>query len=204
MPPLDAVTFRAGMERLSAAFDRELTDARLTVFWESLSDLDSREYARAIESVLVGDKEHPVPSRLRQLAREATGSARAAGAEVFDRLLIHAPRYDARFGDYWAIEDVEAKFGAVGRAAFVAAGGRNAFQSRTDRDLPFLRKAFLDAYEAARTADAKGTLERVPLPAGPETALGKLAAQVAAQKAFPGRASGRDRQLPRGDTPEAA
>lgn len=204
MPPLDQITYRAGMERLAAAFDRELTTARLTVFWEALADLDGAEFASAVEAVVIGDKEHPAPGRIRQLAREAHGNARAEAAEAFDRILMRAPRYDPRFGDYWALPDIEEKFGPVGLAAYHAAGGVSAFRSRTDRDLPFLRKAFLDAYEKARAEMAKGTLDRVPLPHGPQSVLGAMAKKIAAKKAFPNRSTGRDRQLPSGDRPEVA
>lgn len=159
--------FIAAMAPLAVNYNRELTKPLMLTYWAEFQHILPDEFRDAVMYHIRTGKFFPTIADLRHaLGLTVTTIATLTdAATTFEALLGTAPAYDPRHGDYWTLEAVQEQFGAVALAAFMAAGGTRVFRDRTDRDLPFLRKEFLRAWEEAAKA-----LE--PLPALPRSTPG--------------------------------
>lgn len=186
--PDDKAAFSELMGRLGIAFNRETTRPVMLVYWNALCDLPLSAVLEGAERVIRVDTWFPTPARLREAATPAPGVPAARAARVFERLLHGAPCYDPHLGAYWTSAAVENAYGAVAREAFEAAGGMQAFRTRTDREVPFLRKAFVEAWAPAEEAERQGLLPAKHAPALPANDRGMhaLVADLADAKAMPG------------------
>lgn len=191
----DKRAFAALMETLAVLRKDPLTPTMLRVYWAVLVDLDLADVERAVVACLKVDEFFPSPSRLRGLAFPQDGTPTTRAAAVFDALCRRGPHNDYHRGDYWLPDDVEEKFGLVAREAFIAAGGTRAFQQRTEKSLPFLRKDFLAAFVEVEPLAQAGELRKTLPPGNVDAAalVKDLAAKMDANQ----------RQLPKGDRTDA-
>lgn len=146
--------FLAGMRLLAATFDRELPKERIKAYALALRDMSDENFTGAVDRIVSGWKStpsemFPLPATI--LAYAAPYVDRAAEAvQLFEQV--------RGLGDYlptgtrWSMAKIGQQLGWAVAEAFSAAGGSSAFEHLTERDLPFTRKAFVDAY--VRAADA--------------------------------------------------
>lgn len=162
--------FQVGMAKLAATFTtRELTPATMAIYWDALKDLDDDAYIGAVERIILSEQWFPVPAMVRKYAVPFI-DPQVAGAAAFEKvcnLSIYTPT-----GPVWKLGQIIEELGPIAGEAFVAAGATSAFASQqTDQGLPFLRKAFVEAYGRGLEAQAKGLHPTLP-PAG--TPVAKL------------------------------
>lgn len=193
--PDDKRAFADLMEALAVLRKDPLTPTILRVYWSVLLDLSIADVEHGVVACLKLDQFFPSPSRLRDLAIKLDGTVLSRAATVFEALLGRGPRYDKHHGDYWLVQDVEQEYGVVAREAFVAVGGSIAFQQRTDKTMPFLRRDFLAAWQEAEPLALAGHLQPT-LPAG-ESRVDALVKETSRKMTM--RDAVDVRQLPRGD-----
>jgi hypothetical protein len=85
-------------------------------------------------------------------------------------------------GTRWSIRRVAEIEGPVAAEAFAAAGASSAFErEQGERDLPYLRKRFVESYVAAAEAQAKG--RELAVAHAPKLPRGKQMQELIAQTA---------------------
>jgi hypothetical protein len=164
------------MARLEATFGsssdtREVIDARSTAYREALADLSDEQWRECVTKALKTLRFMPKPAELLELATGGAQKIQSEAGRAFE-CVIEARTYHPEGGASWTYRGVEEKCGRACAEAFVAAGGAKAFAVMSERDRPFVFKAFCEAYVAAVRADADSRL-RLPastlpqLPEGP-------------------------------------
>ncbi len=164
--------FKKGMTRLTTMFGVTLTAELADVYHEALSDLTDEQWALAVRQAVRTSEFMPRPAVLLKAAAVDV-KLLANAVRVFDSVL-ESGEYNPH-GTVWSYRAIRNSIGPAAAEAFSAAGGPSEFRrlaegdSRiADRDLPFTRNRFTDAYIAAVRADS-----RLALPAG--TSLKELA-----------------------------
>ncbi len=191
----DRKAFAGGMALLGVTFGREVDRPRIRAYWLALSDLEDAEFQLAVAKLCAGWKSSPaemfpLPATIRAYARPYVDPA-AAAVRLFDQV--------QRLGDYlptgtrWSMAKIGQQLGWAAAEAFSAAGGSSAFANLTERDLPFVRKAFVDAYLRAADAASKRLAppvqERPALPSDSPAVLA-LTAGIGRPMDFKARAAG--------------
>lgn len=149
--------FLAGMRLLAATFERELPKERIKAYAIALRDMTDEDFTGAVDRLVAGWKStpsemFPLPATILAYARPYTDPAADAVA-LFEQV--------RGLGDYlptgtrWSMAKIGQQLGWAAAEAFSAAGGSSAFEHLTERDLPFTRKAFVDAYVRACDAATK-------------------------------------------------
>jgi len=141
----------AGMGDLALAFPGGFTPeqqaARGELYRRKLDDLTDAEWLKAADRCVDEHKGYfPAVALLRELAKPPAVSE-AQAVTVFDQV-IDAGEYNPH-GTQWRVRTIREKFGPAVAEAFTAAGGQGAFAGLSERNLPFVRKAFVEAYVAA-------------------------------------------------------
>ena len=144
--------FRDAMQVLAVAYRRELTRPTMRLYWAEFGYLAPEALAAALTAHVRAAKFFPTVAELRAALGMDQRPGLVEGAAVFEALLGTGPAYDARQGDYWSLQAVSDRFGALALAAFMAAGGTRAFRDRTTRNVDFLRRDFLRGWEEAGAA----------------------------------------------------
>lgn len=73
--------------------------------------------------------------------------ARESGEAIFDKIAASHTGYSPSTGVFWTLQDVRAKFGDKAAEAFERMGGDNKMRSMTSYNAPFIKKAFIEAYD---------------------------------------------------------
>lgn len=153
--------YQVGMAKLAATFTtRELTPATMAIYWDALKDLEDEAFIGAVERIILAEQWFPVPAIIRKFAVPFVDPV-AAGAAAFERV-CKLSEYTAT-GPIWKLGKIIEELGPIAGEAFVAAGATSAFASQqTDQGLPFLRKAFIEAYGRGLEAQSKGLHPTLP------------------------------------------
>lgn len=151
----DEKAFTEAMSALGVNARIEVTDAQRELYWAMLADLSDEDFQRAVLVVLQNSRWFPTIAELREAITPHVDH-QAQGVLAFERVCklgVHDPVR----GTTWTIRRVAELEGAVAAEAFAAAGASGAFERELgERDLPYLRKRFVDSYVAAAEAHAKG------------------------------------------------
>ena len=155
-----------GYGMLTLAFpERERTPerdkARGDLYRTKLDDLTDEQWLKAVDICLGSEVFFPAIATLRGYAKPAEPTEAQAVA-VFDQV-IDAGEYNPH-GTQWRERTIREKFGPAAAEAFMVAGGQGAFASLSERNLPFTRKAFVEAYVAAVRLDPKLALPEAKPP----------------------------------------
>lgn len=156
MPTHDTLT--RGMALLAQLWPHRTVDAdTLDAYTFALQDLTDEEFRLGVMTCVSGlrdgGKFFPLPAEIRLAGRPLPTDTQIA--EVFALVNAFASTYDSQRGRYtWRADDVETLAGPVARAAFIAAGGDNAFHGlgQSYANHPHVLRRFTEAYlEAWRT-----------------------------------------------------
>jgi len=175
--------FAAGLTALGVTFNREVSRPMLSVYFDALRDLPLADVQSAIIRIRDGwtpqpNEMFPVPSTIRRHAQPYVDAAAEAG-RLFDRIEAETDRRTSATA--WGIVRIGSELGWAAAEAFAACGGSSAFGTLTDRDRPFTRRAFADAYQRAHQAAAKGLAPPVrepPLLPSDDARLKRLTAGI--------------------------
>ena len=156
-----------GIAKLALAFpEREMTQAaqkaRGDLYRQKLDDLSDGQWLHAVDVCLDQEVFFPAIAVLRKSAAPPAQTEILAMA-AFDAV-IDAGEYNP-YGTQWNARCIREKLGPAAADAFVVAGGHGAFANLGERNLPFVRRAFVEAYLAAVQSDPKHAL---PEPKKPE------------------------------------
>jgi hypothetical protein len=153
-PMQDREAFVAGMAALGVNVRVAVTDAQRDLYWTMLSDLSDADFQRAVVITLNTARFFPTIAELRE-AVTPYNDHHAAAVMAFERIL-KAGEYTPT-GERWTIRRVLEVAGPLGAEAFGTAGGSRAFErEQGERDLPFLRRRFVESYVLAAEAHDKG------------------------------------------------
>lgn len=156
---IDKEIFLQKMALLAGHIGRELEAPVQAEYYRALSaDLTTEQFvaamALAFRSWDAAYRNWPSPDQLIELVTPVAAPA-LSGAEAFERVLEIAgrhtsnPRFALRRDDIMAL-------GAVPYRAFHAAGGLREMSQPLEAEIPWIRKRFVDAYQAAcENADAE-------------------------------------------------
>jgi hypothetical protein len=179
----DRDQFAANMAALGVAFNREVGKPLLNLYWMQLEDLTDQEFAESARLAVQREKFFPPVAVLRELARPFV-DPNAEAVEAFERV-VKLAEHDPRTGSYWRLGRIAEEVGDIAAEAYVAAGATRAFAHELqDRDAPFLRKRFVDAYVTAWEAKRQGRKLALPesvaraLPGSPVADLVNRTAKV--------------------------
>jgi len=158
--------WKNGYRALKLAFpDREMPEdqrkARGDLYRQKLDDLTDEQWFKAVDRCLDSERFFPAIATLRGHAKPQEPTEAQAVA-VFEQV-IDAGEYSPH-GTYWAARNIREKLGPAAAEAFGAAGGHGAFSFMSERDLPFTRKKFVEAYTAAVRLDPKLALPEAKKP----------------------------------------
>lgn len=182
--------FAEGMAALGVNSRVEVTEAQRELYWTMLADLTDEQFQRAVLLTLQRSRWFPTIAELREAVTPHIDHA-AEAVLAFDRVCklgVHSP-----VGTHWSIRRVAEIEGPVAAEAFAAAGASSAFErEQGERDLPYLRKRFVDSYVAAAEAQAKGReLQSAHAPKLPRgSRVQELIAQTAARLSPPAEQRG--------------
>jgi hypothetical protein len=155
--PEDRAEFSKAMAALGENYRQDVADAQFALFWRLLSDLSIEAFQRAVVMHIQSSRFFPTVAELRQHITPQIDHV-AAAVTAFEQV-IKTSTHDARTGPRWSIRRVAQAVGAVAAEAFMAAGGSSAFEHELgERDLPFLRKRFVESYVVAAEAQVQGRL----------------------------------------------
>ena len=150
----DRAAFSDGMAALGVNARLEVSEAQRDLYWAMLADLSDDAFQRAVLLTLQQTRFFPTIAELRQAVTPHV-DYKAEAVLAFDRVCklgVHSA-----VGTHWSIRRVAEIEGAVAAEAFAAAGASSAFErEQGERDLPYLRKRFVDSYALAAEAQAKG------------------------------------------------
>jgi hypothetical protein len=138
---IDIESFRSGMKRLAATFNRALTTEVVAVFAEILTPrLSTEQWAHAVQRAMESESFFPPPA---VLLRYGTGDRglKAAAADAYD-CIVSAYEDGHQLG-YREIRD---KYGLAAAEGFIAAGGERRFAWCEPSDQPFRFKDFKAAF----------------------------------------------------------
>ena len=163
---MDDRSWTEGMTKLVGAFPNsditpEAFRSRGGLYREELDELTGEEWLRAVKSALRGCRFFPSIADLLGYAKPAEPTEAQAVA-VFEQV-IECREYRPN-GSIWLPRTIRAKVGPAALEAYMAAGGRSAFVWMPERDLPFTRKKFVEAYTAAVRLDPRLALPEAKKP----------------------------------------
>jgi len=141
--------FKGAMAMLGASFNRELTRPLMTIYWTEFQAERPDDFRDAVTELIRTVKFFPTVAELRTAlgSNGGAGSLAEAGS-VFEALTNGpAPHYDPRRGDWWGHPDVMERFGAQAYSSFLAVGGTATLRDRTERNLDYIRRDFMAAWE---------------------------------------------------------
>lgn len=191
----DDAAFKAALGSLAVNFRVALTPEQLSLYWHALADLSDAQFQAACSTLLQRAKFFPTVAEFRTASEPYVPVAAVAGL-LFDA--VCGLSHWTPGGDVWSPTEVSERYGPVACAAFHAAGGSRAFaQEQGDKNLPFLRKRFVEAYADAYAAASRGqdVLPSAALAqALPGTPVGNLVAAVTHHLLPPGRLATRGPQ----------
>lgn len=154
-----------GYRDLSVLPDRESSPAsssvRGEVYRRKLNDLSDKEWLRAVNRCLDAHTFFPAIATLRMHAKPQEPTEAQAVA-VFEQV-IECREYRPH-GSIWSSRQIREKLGTAAVEGFMAAGGTAAFAYLSERDLPFTRKKFVEAYTAAVRLDPSLALPEAKTP----------------------------------------
>lgn len=131
---LDKKIFLKGMTLLGAAFDKEVNEALLEVYWMDLKDFDPKDFERVVTNHRRTAKFFPKISELREELVRLKGFHRPTASDAWDDLLRAAET-----GEKPELDEITEK-------ALSVCGGWDNFQFMSYHDLQFRRKDFLTVY----------------------------------------------------------
>jgi hypothetical protein len=177
---IDLKAFKAGMERLGAAFNRPLTDELLTVFAGVLAPrLSTEQWATAVTRALEAESFFPPPAVLLRYGADDRGLAAAAG-DAYTKIVRCYEQ-----GQELGYRQVEERFGHAAAEGFIAAGGSRRFAWCEPEDEPFRLKDFRAAYVEQAEVDPISALPPgEPVKALPDKAEAKGFVSAIAALAF--------------------
>lgn len=150
----DRGTFVAAMGSLALNCRIEVSEQQLELYWQMLGDLSDEDFTRAVAVSLQTSRFFPTIAELRQTVTPYSSPQAEAGL-AFERV-SGLGQYSPQ-GYRWNIRIIAQVVGPCAAEAFAAAGGSRAFeQEQGERNLPFLRNRFIDAYTSAREAQRQG------------------------------------------------
>jgi hypothetical protein len=153
--PEDRAQFSKAMAALGENYRQEIADAQFALFWSLLSDMSVEDFRRAVVMHMRSSRFFPTVAELRQQVTPHIDHV-AAAVNAFEQV-TKTSTHDTKTGPRYSIRRVVEAVGPVAAEAFVAAGGPNAFAYELgERDLPFLRKRFIESYVAAAEAQSQG------------------------------------------------
>jgi hypothetical protein len=139
--------FGLAMAALGVNCRTDVTEAQLELFWRFLEDLSDADFQRAVQVHIQTSRFFPTIAELREHVTPKTNPA--AEAVLAFGQVVKSGTYSPT-GTRWSIRRVAELVGPIAAEAFAAAGASSAFeQEQGERDLPYLRKRFVDAYVAA-------------------------------------------------------
>lgn len=144
--------FAAGMAKLDVLPRRDPSTAaevkvHAQTYLEALRDLSEDQWAHAVNTAVRLDRWYPQPVRLRELAGLAGTPPSAMAGRVYDQIV---EAYAA--GDKLSYGQVHDRFGEAAEDAFVAAGGRRAFEWCEPSGEPFRRRDFIACWKESVAA----------------------------------------------------
>ncbi len=146
--PEDRARYGGALLALGVNCRQEITDAHMALFWTFLADLTIEDFERAVGLHMQASRFFPTIAELRERVTPAVNFT--AEAVLALQRVIATGVHDATVGTRWTIRRVAELVGPVAAEAFAAAGGSSAFEhEQSERNLPFLRKRFVEAYVAA-------------------------------------------------------
>ncbi len=144
--------FASGIAQLCVNFNREPTEELSDLYFSKVKALSDEAWARAVGLAIDQETFFPVVATLLKLAKPKADDAEktAEAVKMFGRVQW-CSSYNPRTGSSWHASKIERELGPAAALAFEAAGGDSAFGNLGEgsRDLPFVRKAFVEAYKAA-------------------------------------------------------
>lgn len=161
----DRQVFAGGMAQLGIAFNREITKPMYQVYWGALREISDEAYESGIEALLSSWQPtraewFPVPATVRRYCTPHV-DVDALAITAFERVRSSGT-YHAVNGTTYAYRVVAEKIGTLEAEAFIAAGGGSAFATQqTEAQLPWLRKAFVEAFKRGWEAKDQGR-EQLP------------------------------------------
>jgi hypothetical protein len=160
---IDVKAFKAGMEKLGAAFNRALTTPVLDVYGGMLSPrLSTEQWAHAVTRAIESETYFPPPAVLLRYGAGDRGLSAAAGS-AYDLIVRCYER-----GESLGYRQVRDEYGLAAAEAFIAAGGDRRFAWCEPEDEPFRLKDFRAAYVEQAEVDP---ISALPPGDSPEKAL---------------------------------
>ena len=180
--PDDRARYAVAMAVLGENCRLEVSEAQLLLFWTYVPDLSIEDFERAVRLHIQTSRFFPTVAELRE--RVTPHVDHAAAAVLAFEAVLKTGTHDAKTGAQFSIGRVGEHVGPVAAEAFAAAGGASAFSREQDeRNLPFLRKRFVESYVAAAEALRLGrplALASANQPRLPKSnPVGQLVAQTA-------------------------
>lgn len=172
--PVTEALFAAGMAKLEQVFgtesDPEKIKARMKLYRDIIGAfMDDSEWHRAVVRVLATHKypTFPVPALLLEVAIERRQQRAAEDASLAFSLvlqgtehrLLHAGQSAcACIRDRYDLALIRERYGNVVAEALIEAGGTGVLEGMRESDEPFVRKAFVEAYQERATARPREAL----------------------------------------------
>lgn len=192
---IDRTEFARAMAAFADRIGRALAPATAEAYYETLSEaLTTEEFLAGARVVFRAHQFNtwPAPQQFIDAVKPPT-EPKLAAAEAFERVLVAVGSiYDPPAAR-------AARLGALGPVvdrAYRAAGGFREFASVLEKDLPFLRARFIEAYVGATTEEARRDTALAALDRG---ALDPRVHGLVRSTTAALTATGRDRALPAGD-----
>ena len=158
--------WKKGYRTLKLAFsDREVPEeqrkARGDLYRRKLDDLTDEQWMKAVNRCLDTETFFPAIATLRNYGKPPEPTEAQAVA-VFEQV-VECREYRPN-GSIWHLRKIRETLGPAAAEGFAAAGGQAAFAWLAERDLPFVRKNFVEAYTAAVRLDPKLALPEAKTP----------------------------------------
>jgi hypothetical protein len=155
---IDREQFARGLAELGITFKPMPDDAAVRLYYERLSArLDDEGWWMAVRMAQERHRSSFFPAIADLLAWGAAASTSVASAAnvAFDLVVHRGSVHDLEHGARpcecvppyrWSPAALERRYGVAVARAFVEAGGNAVFIGMLERDAPFIRKRFVDAY----------------------------------------------------------
>jgi hypothetical protein len=140
---IDSQIFAQATKELGEWYGKTFTPFVLRIYWAYLSEkLTDEELLSACEQAVTKSQWMPTPEQLHEFAKGASDLRLQAD---WDKCLSQASDTSTSLPTYYIIEDNN--LSDVAKYALKAVGGIRGIANCKPQDLPFLRKAFNEAYK---------------------------------------------------------